>query len=741
VFAGNLSAKIPLQNSMKNGFHCMGKAERFSPFHSLSPLMCTFFQVSNGLAISLLCAIFGLLYAVYLIRWILKSPSGNDRMREIAEAIQLGAKAYLNRQIMSVGSIAVIIFALVWWGRGLESGVGFLVGAICSLAAGYIGMNVAVRANVRTTQAATISPRSALRVAFNGGAITGLLVVGLALLSVGFMFLAVKCLTPDPADAVRCALDALIGTALGSSLISVFARLGGGIYTKAADVGADLVGKIESKLDEDDPRNPATIADNVGDNVGDCAGMAADVFETYAVSLIGAILIGSLTASGASAESALIYPFLVGGVSVISAMVGIFFVNLINAAPARALQGGVLVSTLLSAAIFWPLTQTLFPNGVAITGKGDCSASSIFFASLIGLVMTYVVLLITHYYTSTDHKPVRLIAQASETGHATNIISGLATGLHATALPVAFIGIAIFLSYHFAGLYGIAVAVMAMLSMSGIIIALDAFGPITDNAGGIAVMAGLDKNVRETTDDLDAIGNTMKAVTKGYAIASAGLAALVLFGSYVEELKMAYERLGKHFNLAFDLQDPNVIIGLFIGGGLPFIFSAFSMDAVGKAAGAVVKEVRRQLTAKPGILEGRDVPDYGTCVDIVTKAALREMIVPAILPVIVVIAVAWAPFFGPKVLGGVLVGTIVTGLFIGIAMTSSGGAWDNAKKFIELGNHGGKGSHAHAASVTGDTVGDPYKDTAGPAVNPMIKVVNIVAILIIPVFIKLWIAN
>ncbi|MBE2205004.1 MAG: sodium-translocating pyrophosphatase [Chthoniobacterales bacterium] len=703
--------------------------------------MCTFFQVSNGLAISLLCAIFGLLYAVYLIRWILKSPSGNDRMREIAEAIQLGAKAYLNRQIMSVGSIAVIIFALVWWGRGLESGVGFLVGAICSLAAGYIGMNVAVRANVRTTQAATISPRSALRVAFNGGAITGLLVVGLALLSVGFMFLAVKCLTPDPADAVRCALDALIGTALGSSLISVFARLGGGIYTKAADVGADLVGKIESKLDEDDPRNPATIADNVGDNVGDCAGMAADVFETYAVSLIGAILIGSLTASGASAESALIYPFLVGGVSVISAMVGIFFVNLINAAPARALQGGVLVSTLLSAAIFWPLTQTLFPNGVAITGKGDCSASSIFFASLIGLVMTYVVLLITHYYTSTDHKPVRLIAQASETGHATNIISGLATGLHATALPVAFIGIAIFLSYHFAGLYGIAVAVMAMLSMSGIIIALDAFGPITDNAGGIAVMAGLDKNVRETTDDLDAIGNTMKAVTKGYAIASAGLAALVLFGSYVEELKMAYERLGKHFNLAFDLQDPNVIIGLFIGGGLPFIFSAFSMDAVGKAAGAVVKEVRRQLTAKPGILEGRDVPDYGTCVDIVTKAALREMIVPAILPVIVVIAVAWAPFFGPKVLGGVLVGTIVTGLFIGIAMTSSGGAWDNAKKFIELGNHGGKGSHAHAASVTGDTVGDPYKDTAGPAVNPMIKVVNIVAILIIPVFIKLWIAN
>ncbi len=695
--------------------------------------------VSDGLSISLACAILGLLYAVYLIRWILVSPTGNDRMREIASAIQQGAKAYLNRQIVSVGSIAVVIFALVWALRGMESGIGFVVGAICSLAAGYIGMNIAVRANIRTTQAATHSEHAALRVAFNGGAVTGLLVVGLALLSVGLMFAGVKYFSHDPANAVRSALDALIGTALGSSLISVFARLGGGIYTKAADVGADLVGKIESKLDEDDPRNPATIADNVGDNVGDCAGMAADVFETYAVSLIGAVLIGSLTATGASAESALVYPFLLGGVSVISAVLGIMFVNVVKLSATRALQGGVLVSAVLSAVAFWPLTHMLFPNGVEIAGKGSCSADSVFCASIIGLIMTYVVLLITNYYTSTDHRPVRMIALASETGHATNIISGLATGLHATALPVAFIGIAILLSYHFAGLYGIAVAVMSMLSMSGIIIALDAFGPITDNAGGIAVMAGLDKNVRETTDDLDAIGNTMKAVTKGYAIASAGLAALVLFGSYVEELKVAYESLGKHFNLAFDLQDPNVIIGLFIGGCLPFIFSAFSMDAVGKAAGAVVKEVRRQLAAKPGILEGKDVPDYGSCVDIVTRAALREMIIPAILPVVVVIAVAWFPFFGPKVLGGVLVGTIVTGLFMGIAMTSSGGAWDNAKKFIEMGNHGGKGSPAHAASVTGDTVGDPYKDTAGPAVNPMIKVVNIVAILIIPIFIKYWV--
>ena len=702
--------------------------------------MSSAFLVSNGLLLSLFCAVLGLVYAAYLIRWILASPAGNERMREIASAVQQGAKAYLNRQIMSIGAIAVVIFALVWAGRGMGSSVGFLVGAVCSLAAGYIGMTIAVRANVRTAQAATVSPHAALRVAFNGGAVTGLLVVGLALLSIGLMFVGVRHFSASP-DPVRSALDALVGTALGSSLISVFARLGGGIYTKAADVGADLVGKIESKLDEDDPRNPATIADNVGDNVGDCAGMAADVFETYAVSLIGAILIGSLTVAGETAAAALVYPFLLGGVSVITAVAGILFVNVARISPTRALQGGVLVSALLSAIAFWPLTRALFPAGVNIAGKGVCTPENVFFATIIGLVMTYVVLLITNYYTSTDHRPVRMIAKASETGHATNIIAGLATGLHATAMPVAFIGIAILLSYHFAGLYGIAVAVMSMLSMSGIIIALDAFGPITDNAGGIAVMAGLDKKVRETTDDLDAIGNTMKAVTKGYAIASAGLAALVLFGSYVEELKVAYQSLGAHFNLAFDLQDPNVIIGLFIGGCLPFIFSAYSMDAVGKAAGAVVQEVRRQVAEKPGILEGRDKPDYGTCVDIVTKAALREMIVPAILPIVVVIAVAWLPFFGPKVLGGVLVGTIVTGLFMGIAMTSSGGAWDNAKKFIELGNHGGKGSPAHAASVTGDTVGDPYKDTAGPAVNPMIKVVNIVAILIIPIFIKLWVAG
>jgi K(+)-stimulated pyrophosphate-energized sodium pump len=524
------------------------------------------------------------------------------------------------------------------------------------------------------------------------------------------------------------AVRSLVGLALGASLISVFARLGGGIYTKAADVGADLVGKIEAGLEEDDPRNPATIADNVGDNVGDCAGMAADVFETYAVSLIGAILVGVLTV--ANAPAAIVYPFVLGGISVLGAICGILFVNFGSGKPASVLMGAVGMSALVSAILFWPATHRLFPNGVEIAGKLR-SPTDLYYASLIGLIMTGVVVVITNYYTSMRYQPVQKIARASETGHATNIIAGLALGQHATALPVGFIGIAILLSYNFAGLYGIAVAVMSMLSMAGIIISLDAFGPITDNAGGIAVMSNLGKEVRAATDELDAVGNTMKAVTKGYAIASAGLAALVLFGSYVEELKA---HIGQTFNFQFSLTEPKVIIGLFIGGLLPFIFTAFSMDAVGKAAGAVVREVRRQLQAHPGILRGEETPEYGTCVDIVTKAALREMIVPALLPLVFVILVAVIPQLGPVVLGGVLVGTIVTGLFVAIAMTSSGGAWDNAKKFIEEGNYGGKGSPAHAAAVTGDTVGDPYKDTAGPAINPMIKVVNIVAILIIPIF-------
>jgi len=674
----------------------------------------------------MVCAIIGLAFAIGLILTVKKASAGNARMKEIAGAIQEGAKAYLNRQVITISAIAILIFILLFIFKDHPTAIGFLIGAACSLAAGFIGMRIAVLANTRTTEAARKSRTAAMRIAFNGGAVTGLLVVGLALLSVGIFYtVASKMIGHNPA------ISSLIGLALGASLISVFARLGGGIYTKAADVGADLVGKIESGLEEDDPRNPATIADNVGDNVGDCAGMAADVFETYAVSLIGAILVGALTL--ANTPAAVVYPFILGGISVLGAICGILFVNLVALKPANALMGGVLTSGIVSAILFWPATHYLFPNGVMIADALR-SPNDLYLASLVGLLMTGVVVVITNYYTSTAFGPVRKIAKASETGHATNIIAGLAIGQHATALPVGFIGLAILFSFHYAGLYGIAIAVMSMLSMAGIIISLDAFGPITDNAGGIAVMSNLPKEVREVTDELDAVGNTMKAVTKGYAIASAGLAALVLFGSYVEELRAHFAASGRPFTLQFSLTEPKVIIGLFIGGLLPFIFTAFSMDAVGKAAGAVVREVRRQLTAKPGILRGEDIPDYGTCVDIVTKAALREMIIPALLPVAFVVAVAVIKPLGPVVLGGLLVGTIVTGLFVAIAMTSSGGAWDNAKKFIEEGNFGGKGSFAHAASITGDTVGDPYKDTAGPAINPMIKVANIVAILIIPIF-------
>jgi K(+)-stimulated pyrophosphate-energized sodium pump len=679
--------------------------------------------LESGVHLSMFCAVIGLAFAFFLIAAIKRLSPGNERMRQISAAVQEGAKAYLNRQVITISAIAVVIFVLLFFFKDHPTAIGFVVGAFCSLSAGFIGMRIAVLANVRTTQSATKSRTAALRVAFNGGAVTGLLVVGLALLAVSIFYSAANNMIGHDA-AVR----SLVGLALGASLISVFARLGGGIYTKAADVGADLVGKIESGLEEDDPRNPATIADNVGDNVGDCAGMAADVFETYAVSLIGAILVAALTLSAYPA--AIVYPFVLGGISVLGAIIGILFVNISGGKPGTVLMGAVGASAVVSAILFWPATHRLFPDGITIGGVAH-STNDLYYASLVGLVMTAVVVIITNYYTSMHYRPVQKIARASETGHATNIIAGLAIGQHATALPVGFIGIAILLSFHFAGLYGIAVAVMSMLSMAGIIISLDSFGPITDNAGGIAVMSNLPKEVRGVTDELDAVGNTMKAVTKGYAIASAGLAALVLFGSYVEELKahnVAYAQF------SFSLTEPKVIIGLFIGGLLPFIFTAFSMDAVGKAAGAVVREVRRQLQEKPGILRGEDTPDYGTCVDIVTKAALREMIVPALLPLIFVVGVALIPSLGPVVLGGVLVGTIVTGLFVAIAMTSSGGAWDNAKKFIEEGNFGGKGSFAHAAAVTGDTVGDPYKDTAGPAINPMIKVVNIVAILIIPIF-------
>ena len=682
--------------------------------------------LDSGVQLSMLCAAIGLVFAFILIAIVIRASAGNERMRQISGAVQEGAKAYLNRQVVTISSIAILIFILLFFFKDRPTAVGFVIGAFCSLSAGFIGMRIAVIANVRTTQAATSSITRALRMAFNGGAVTGLLVVGLALLSVSIFYMFA-----DRMVGHDMAIRSLVGLALGASLISVFARLGGGIYTKAADVGADLVGKIEQGFEEDDPRNPATIADNVGDNVGDCAGMAADVFETYAVSLIGAILVGALTLAGNPA--AIIYPFVLGGISVLGAIIGVLFVNVVNGKPANVLMGGVFASAIVSAILFWPATHYLFPDGIAI-GGATRTPTQLYFASVVGLVMTAVVVAITNYYTSMRYSPVQKIARASETGHATNIIAGLAVGQHATALPVGFIGIAILLSFHFAGLYGIAIAVMSMLSMAGIIISLDSFGPITDNAGGVAVMSNLPKEIRAVTDQLDAVGNTMKAVTKGYAIASAGLAALVLFGSYVEELKAHVTRNGEPFVFQFSLTEPKVIIGLFLGGLLPFIFTAFSMDAVGKAAGAVVREVRRQLQAKPGILSGQDTPEYGTCVDIVTKAALREMIVPALLPLVFVVAVAIIRPLGPVVLGGLLVGTIVTGLFVAIAMTSGGGAWDNAKKFIEEGNLGGKGSFAHQASVTGDTVGDPYKDTAGPAINPMIKVVNIVAILIIPIF-------
>lgn len=673
----------------------------------------------HGVAFSIITGVVGLIFALWLIRSVLSADAGNEKMQEIAKAIQEGASAYLRRQVMAVSVISVVVIAGIWWLRDTPTAIGFVVGAVCSLAAGYIGMMVAVRANVRTAQAASISSHGALKVAFNGGAVTGLLVVGLGLLSVGgFYLLALKVGGGDQ----KMAIDSLVGLALGSSLISVFARLGGGIYTKAADVGADLVGKIEQGLDEDDPRNPATIADNVGDNVGDCAGMAADVFETYAVSLIGGVLVGFLTTGGEA--NALTFPFVICGISILTALLGVAFVNFTKLGATKSLVGGVLVSGIVTAAILFPITRMVFPDAMDIGGK-SVGSTELFNCILVGIAMTFASVWITNYFTSTEHGPVRRIAKASETGHATNIIAGISVGHHATVAPVLCIVGSIWICHAQADLYGIAIAVVSMLSLSGIIISLDAFGPVTDNAGGIAVMSGLDPEVRQITDELDAVGNTMKAATKGYAIASAGLAAMVLFGSYVEELKA---HLGQDF--MFDLMNHKVMIGLFVGGLLPFTFTAFAMDAVGNAAGAVVKEVRRQIGLHPGILDGTEKPEYSHCVDIVTRAALRQMVMPALLPVIFVVAMA---FLGPEALGGVLVGTIVTGLFVGIAMTSSGGAWDNAKKYIEDGNHGGKNSGAHRASVTGDTVGDPYKDTAGPAVNPMIKVVNILAILIIPI--------